>query len=101
MPSLALRMPWFMPRICAVIVSEIAMPAASSFAELMRCPVDRRSIDVCSAWLAAVDALAARIEATLVPITAMRTSIGLRPVAASLARKAEPSWWVTAGRNGL
>jgi hypothetical protein len=36
-----------MPRICEVIDEEIARPAESSAAELMRLPVDRRCIDVC------------------------------------------------------
>ena len=46
MPSLALRIAWLMPRICAVIELAMARPAASSRAELMRLPEDRRSIAV-------------------------------------------------------
>jgi hypothetical protein len=42
--SLALRTAWFKPLICEVIFEEIAKPAASSFAELMRRPVDSLSM---------------------------------------------------------
>ncbi len=42
MPSLALRIAWFRPRICVVKRSEIARPAASSLALLMRRPEDSR-----------------------------------------------------------
>src|SRR5690606_42063942 len=42
MPSLALRAAWFMPRIWVVKRSEMARPAASSLALLMRRPEDRR-----------------------------------------------------------
>src|SRR5450830_1705694 len=45
-PSLALRVAWLMPRICDVIRSEIARPAASSLALLMRRPEDRRCSEV-------------------------------------------------------
>src|SRR5438552_17185933 len=45
-PSLELRIAWFKPRICDVKRSEIARPAASSFALLMRRPEDRRAIAV-------------------------------------------------------
>src|SRR3569623_52668 len=73
MPSLALRTPWFMPRIDAVIDEAMAMPAAASLPELMREPVDRR----CMAWdsiaLAAVLALPARSAAMFVPMTVMIT----------------------------
>src|SRR3989344_4615599 len=41
-PSLALRTAWLSPRICEVNRSEIARPAASSLALLMRKPEDRR-----------------------------------------------------------
>ena len=41
-PSLALRVAWFKPRIWVVKRSEIAKPAASSLALLMRRPDDRR-----------------------------------------------------------
>jgi hypothetical protein len=60
-----------MPRIDVVIDEEIAKPAASSFAELIRLPVDRRSIAVDRAAFAVVEALAARIDEMLVPITVM------------------------------
>ena len=42
MPSLALRAAWSMPRIWVVKRSEMARPAASSLALLMRRPEDRR-----------------------------------------------------------
>jgi hypothetical protein len=42
--SLELRTAWFKPLICEVIFEEIAKPAASSFAELMRRPVDSLSM---------------------------------------------------------
>jgi len=52
MPSLALRTAWFRPRIWLVNRSEMARPAASSLALLMRRPEDRRWIDVLSdVWL--------------------------------------------------
>jgi hypothetical protein len=50
MPSLALRAAWLMPRICAVMRSAIARPAASSLALLMRRPDDRRAIAVDSSF---------------------------------------------------
>ena len=71
MPSLALRIAWFMPRTCAVMVEAMARPAASSLDELMRLPVDRRSIAFDSIMLALFDALPARSDAVLVPITVM------------------------------
>ncbi len=49
MPSLALRAAWFMPRIWVVKRSEMASPAASSLALLMRRPEDRRWMLVASA----------------------------------------------------
>ena len=48
MPSLALRIATFVPRICAFMRSAIARPAASSFDELTRRPDESRSIDVAS-----------------------------------------------------
>ena len=69
MPSFALRMPWFMPRTCASIDVEIARPAASSLAELIRLPVDSRSIAVDSMSCALVDAFAARSAEMLEAIT--------------------------------
>src|SRR4051812_9628856 len=50
MPSLALRAAWPRPLICVVIRSEIARPAASSFALLIRKPEERRCNEVAS-WL--------------------------------------------------
>src|SRR5580658_3752535 len=41
-PSFAFDTPWFRPLICVVIRVEIARPAASSAALLMRLPEDRR-----------------------------------------------------------
>src|SRR6185312_10603563 len=49
MPSFALRWAWDRPVICEPIRLAIAWPAASSAAELMRRPDDRRSIAVCRA----------------------------------------------------
>ena len=46
MPSLELRMATFMPRTCEFMRSAMARPAASSLAELMRRPDDRRCIEV-------------------------------------------------------
>ena len=74
MPSLALRIAWFMPRTCEVIVVAMARPAASSFALLMRLPLERRSIAVPSILLAELEAFAAFIAPILVLITAMLRS---------------------------
>ena len=41
-----MRVAWFMPLICEFMRSEIARPAASSLALLMRRPDDRRWIEV-------------------------------------------------------
>ena len=46
MPSLALRAAWLEPRICEVKRSEMAKPAASSLALLMRRPEDSRAMAV-------------------------------------------------------
>ena len=46
MASLALRAAWFRPRIWEVNRSEMARPAASSLAVLMRRPDDRRAMAV-------------------------------------------------------
>src|SRR5690606_23244650 len=54
MPSFALRTAWFRPLICVVMRLEIARPAASSFALLMRRPEDRRCSEVASALLEVV-----------------------------------------------
>ena len=90
MPSFALRIAWFWPLICEVSDEAIARPAASSLAELMRLPVDRRSMLVASAMLAEFDALVALSAATLVPITVMvKISIGSGNPAVP-HRRAEP-----------
>ena len=53
MPSLALRMAWFCPRIWLVNRSAMASPAASSRALLTRKPLDSRWMEVASVdWLA-------------------------------------------------
>jgi len=49
MPSLALRAAWFRPRIWLVKRSEMARPAASSRALLMRRPEDSRCREVARA----------------------------------------------------
>src|SRR6195952_2878884 len=74
MPSLALRIAWLMPRTCEVIEVEMARPAASSLALLMRLPVDRRSIAVPSALPATDEAFAALMALILVLITDMINS---------------------------
>ena len=48
MPSLALRCAWLEPLICEVKRSEMARPAASSRALLMRRPDDKRAMEVAS-----------------------------------------------------
>jgi hypothetical protein len=48
-----------------------ARPAASSFALLMRFPVDRRSIELASVLSAILEELCARIAAMFVLITAI------------------------------
>jgi hypothetical protein len=58
MPSLAFFTPWLSALICEVIEVEIARPAASSAAELMRLPVDRRVI----AWLVMAEATFGRLS---------------------------------------
>ena len=68
-PSLALRMPWVMLRIDAVIVEAMARPAASSFALLMRLPVDSRSIAVSIIFPATREPFCARKALELVLIT--------------------------------
>ena len=52
MPSFALRTAWLRPRICEVIEEAMATPAASSLAELMRLPLDRRSMALMRAMFA-------------------------------------------------
>ena len=69
MPSFALRRAWSRPRICEVMRSEIARPAASSFAELMRRPEDRRCSAVARLLCDVVRLRCAFSEAMLVLIT--------------------------------
>jgi hypothetical protein len=69
MPSLALRIAWFRPRICVVKRSEIARPAASSLALLMRRPEDRRCIEVASEACDLARLRCALSELTLVLMT--------------------------------
>jgi hypothetical protein len=69
MPSFALRAAWFRPRIWAVIRSEIARPAESSFALLMRMPEDIRCNEVARAFCDWFKFRCAFSEATLVLIT--------------------------------
>ena len=69
MPSLALRAAWFRPLIWAVKRVEIARPAASSLALLMRRPDDRRDSDVCSADCEALRLFWALRDAMLVLMT--------------------------------
>ena len=86
MPSFELRTAWFMPRICAVIDEAMARPAASSLAELMRLPLDRRSIAVCNCWLATRPPFWARNAEVLVLIiigTSFAVVSGSQSVAAT------------------
>ena len=71
MPSLALRLAMLRPRTSEVMRVAMARPAASSLAELMRLPVDRRSIAWDRPISALVEADEARIAEILVPITVM------------------------------
>ena len=96
MPSLALRMPWFIPRICAVIELLMARPAASSFAELMRLPVDKRSMAVESADCALAEALLARSDEMLLFITVIDRSFVSTTAPPPPERRAEPSHIETA-----
>jgi hypothetical protein len=66
MPSFALRAAVLRPLICAVKRCEIARPAASSFALLMRRPDDRRCSDVARLFCEAFRFRCAFSEATLV-----------------------------------
>ena len=68
MPSLALRWAWLVPRICEVNRSEIARPAASSLALLMRRPDDSRAMDVASEFCETPSCRCAVSELTLVLI---------------------------------
>jgi hypothetical protein len=67
--SFALRTPIFRVDTWEVIRVEIARPAASSFAELMRRPVDRRSIETPIDLSFRATALAASVAETFVLIT--------------------------------
>ena len=80
MPSLELRIATFMPRTCAFMRSAIDRPAASSLAELMRRPEDRRCIDVASdicepdrlRW-ASIDAmLVLMVRAMMIPVVKVK-----------------------------
>ena len=68
MPSLELRIATFMPRTCEFMRSAMARPAASSLAELMRRPEDRRCIEVDSEDCDAARLRCASSEAMLVLI---------------------------------
>lgn len=68
-PSLALRTATFRPRICVLKRSEIARPAASSLALLMRSPDERRCNDVPSAFCELPRFRCAFSDSTLVLIT--------------------------------
>ena len=72
MASFALRTAMFNPLTWADILSEIARPAASSLAELMREPVESRSIDCAIARSFRCIASLATNEAVLVLITVIR-----------------------------
>src|SRR3546814_17211575 len=75
MPSFALRIAAPRPRISAVIRDATARPAASSRAELMRLPEDRRSIARDRFISARREAFCARSAEVLVLITAMTISL--------------------------
>ena len=66
-----LRTAWSRPRIWDVIREEIAKPAASSLAELMRLPVDNCSIATDSARLFLFKAFCEINDLTLVLMTVM------------------------------
>jgi len=71
MASPALRTAWFKPRICCVILVAMAIPAASSLAELMRLPVDNCCIAKLCALPEFVSAFCENNALTLVLITAI------------------------------
>src|SRR5690606_21821681 len=79
MPSLALRAAWLRPRIGVVKRSEIARPAASSLALLMRSPEDRRCREVASEDCEVVRLRWALSDITLVLMTCMAFSL-MNPV---------------------
>src|SRR6202000_2872607 len=68
MPSLALRIATFMPRVCAFMRSAMARPAASSLAEFTRMPDDSRCMEVASEPCDALRLRCAFSEAMLVLI---------------------------------
>jgi hypothetical protein len=74
MASFAFRTAIFKPDVWADILSDIARPAASSLAELMREPVERRSIAVDMARSFRCIASLASNEAVFVLITVMINS---------------------------
>ena len=65
-----------MPRTCEVIEVAMARPAASSLAELIRLPVDRRSMAVPSALPAEFEAF----DAYSAPILVLMTFMALFPL---------------------
>jgi hypothetical protein len=71
MASFALRTAWLKLVICAFIRVTTVMPAASSFAPLMRLPEDKRSIAWFSDELVSLSDLAAEIDEIFVLITGM------------------------------
>jgi hypothetical protein len=74
MPSFALRAACSRPSTCERILDAIASPAASSAAELILSPVDRRSIAVDIARSFLVIALDASVALTFVLITVIDNS---------------------------
>jgi hypothetical protein len=70
-PSLALRAACCNPRICDVIRVSIASPAASSLAELILLPVDKRSMVRSIARSFVFIELAVTVAAVFVLITVM------------------------------
>ena len=75
MPSIVLRTPWAMPMICAVIELPMAIPAASSLAEVIRWPLDSRAMTSLIEVLARCDAANARSAAPLVLMTVIALRI--------------------------
>ena len=74
MPSFALRAAWFRPRIWVVKRSEIARPAASSFALLMRSPEESRAIEVAS-WSCTLPALRCALSDEMLVLMVWGTEI--------------------------
>jgi hypothetical protein len=79
-----------MPRISEVIRVAMERPAASSLAELIRLPVDRRSMAVCRPMLALLVAFCARSAAVLDAMTVI-VSILVLIVAGPLQNEAANS----------